>query len=176
MVCTLLVPKAMSKSNNSCPFHTCQTLVAWSFLWRLWRAAAPLPAEKEQKFWSQQQLCAPSSREGKVEMVPSHPLCWLRTWCDSPGCCLPSSAYNISVCGILASEQSMFENTCSEVYAIYFCMNQALLLTVPAWYRTGKSHRNNDGRSCSVIPLSLPRSHRCLAKSWTETRLANSYF
>lgn len=174
MACTLLVPKTTSKSSNSCPFHTCQTLVTLYFLWRLWRAATPLSAEKEWKFWSQQQVCAASSREGKVEMVPSHSLCWLRTWCDSLSCCLLSSAYNISVCRILESEQFVFENPCSDVNAI-FLYESGSPAHCPAVYRTGKSHRNHDGRWYSVIPPSLPSSLSCLAKSWAETRLTNSY-
>ena len=164
-MCTLLVPKGMSKSSNSCPSHTCQISVSLSFLWRPWRAAAPLPAEEQQELWSQQRLCAASRSEGKMELAPYLPLRWLRAWCKAPGCCLLPPAYDIGVCRIPVSEQIRFENCCSDIYAVYFDMNQGLWLTVPAGYGTGKSHRNHDGRWYTVMPPSLPSSHRCLAKS-----------
>lgn len=70
--------------------------------------------------------------------------------------------------------QQSLQDHCSDICAAYFWMNQGLLLTVPAGEATRESHRNHDGMCYSVIPLSLPSSHRCLAKSWSGLLFKNS--
>lgn len=153
---TLVVPRGMSKSSNSCPSHTCQISVSLSCLRKPWRAAAPLPAEEQEELWRPRGPCAASRREGKVGLAPGLPPLWLRTWCEASGCRLPPPAYDVRVCRILLSEQVGFEKHCSAVCAVYFCKGQGLLPTVPAGHRTEKNPGNH---SHVAITLSLPSSH-----------------
>lgn len=157
--CALLVPKGMSKSSNSCPSHTCQISVSLPFLRRLRRAAAPLWAEEPQELQGQPWVCAAPGERPRWSWHPTS----LRAGAK-PRLPLPAPARDVSVSRTPLSEQTEPENHCSDVCAVHFRMNQGLLLAVPAGYRTGRSHRNHDGRWHAVTPLFLPSSHRCLAK------------
>lgn len=90
MVCTLLVPKSMSKSSNSCSSHTCQISISLSSLWRPWRAAAPLPAGSNRSSGASSDFVQPPGERGRWSWRPAS----LRagSW---PGAKPPAAAFHL---------------------------------------------------------------------------------
>lgn len=142
MVCMLLVPKGMSKSNNNCPSHTWQIPISLSSLQRLCRAAAPFLLRSSRSSGARSVFEQPLGvRGGGGGGLP--PTMLAPGLLQNPRLLLPFSNIHISICWVLGSEQITLRS-CALMFLLYISV-WSILPNVTTGCRTEKSCRNHNG-------------------------------